>query len=695
VSAQKRVLIRCVFLIVILVAVFSVFTVRLLKLQVVYGEELLSQASDTVTVRQTVTAARGEMVDRYGRVIAGNRVGYNISLNRLYLPDDRLNDTLYEVVKILQSSGENWSDTMPLSRSQPWSFVGEDSREESGAVDTDAVERMKSLLGLSTVATAENVWNQMVRRYELEKYDTDVQRILCGIRYEMELREYSTVTPFTLATDVSIKTVTAIRERSRELVGVEVEEESVRYYADGSLMPHVLGSIGPIYKEEYEELKGQYNMNDTIGKSGLEKAFEEELRGVDGTEQIVRASDGSILSRTTVQEPVPGDTLVLTVDSYLQGQVNVALEKLVATISGYATQSISASQKALGEAEGAAAVVIDCKTGGILACATYPSYDLNLYSISYYDYLEDSLRPLFNRALYGTYRPGSSFKTCTALTGLLTGEIDRSSTVYCGGTYTYYAPTYTPGCLMHGHGNAPINVVDALQTSCNIFFYDVGRRVGAHALVNTASTLGLGVKTGVEIGEAEGSLSSPETRQAQIDAGLEVESWQEGDILQASIGQLDTYLTPVQLATWTAALANHGVRYKTHFVGATVNADYSQITEIPVEIWGQLEDKNNAFEVVEEGMVAASILGSSSPYLGNYPYRIATKTGTPQQSATVTNSTLLAYGPTEDPEIAVAVVVEKCANSYWLTQAVVDIFDAYYFSKDGSLAVIQENTLLG
>lgn len=682
---NKRLLIRTLVLLGLAVCVLGVFSVRLMKLQIVHGKDYLEQASTSITVTSSISAARGEIVDRYGRVMAGNRVGYTISLNRLYLPDDDLNETLVKLVQLLQAAGEDWSSTLPLSQQEPWTFAG----------DETAVARLKATLKLSDAATAQNVWSQMLRRYGLEDYDTITARILCGIRYEMELHEYSNVTPFTLATDVSMKTVAAIRERSQELRGVEILEESVRYYADGSLMPHILGSVGPIYKEEYEALKGTYSMNAVIGKSGLEKAFENVLRGTDGTVQTLRSANGAILSTTVVEEPIPGDTLVLTVDSYLQAQLNHSLENLVQTISGYAQSGSSKSQKELGDAKGAAAVVIDCKTGGILASATYPSYDLNLYSSQYYNYLSDELNPLFNRAFNGTYRPGSTFKTCTGLTGLLEGIIDENSTVYCNGVYTYYAPTYTPGCLMHGHGRGPINIVNALKASCNSFFYDVGRRCGYAAINRTASTLGLGVSTGVEIGEAVGSLSSPEYRRSQIEAGLNVEDWQEGDILQAAIGQMDTFLTPVQLATWAASLANHGIRYKTHLVGATTTYDYSEINEIEPEILGQITDADAAFEAVEKGMIAASTQGSSSVYLADYPYTIATKTGTPQVTASVTNGTIIAYGPTEEPEIAVAVVVENCANGYWLTQTVVDVFDAYYFSKNGSLSAVPENTLLG
>ena len=691
---NKHILLRTLALLALLLCILGVFAVRLMKLQIVHGEEYLEQASTTVTIDTPISASRGEIVDRYGRVIAGNRVGYSIVLNHLYLPDEELNRILLTLTDILREDGESWSDSMPLSAEAPWTFLEGDP--DSDGAESTAVTKLKKTLELSVAATAENAWSQMIRRYDLESYTPQTQRILCGIRYEMELREYSNVTPFTLAENVSMKTVATVKERSQELTGVEIAEESVRHYADGTLMPHLLGSVGPIYKEEYAEMKQLgYSMNATIGKSGLEKAFESTLRGTDGLLRTVRSSSGAILSSTVVEEPIPGDTLVMTVDSYLQQQVNLSLENLVDTISSYASTHSSKSQMELGEAKGAAAVVIDVKTGGILAASTYPSYDLNLYSGNYQEYLENPLKPLFNRAFYGTYRPGSAFKTCTGLTGLLTGEIQPSSTVYCGGVYTFYAPTYTPGCLMHGHGYGNINIVNALMASCNIFFYDVGRRVGYEAINHTASTLGLGVPTGVEIGEAAGSLSSKEYRDQQIEAGLDVESWQEGDILQASIGQMDTFLTPVQLATWAASLANHGVRYKTHLVGATTTYDYSEITEVPLEILGQLKNVNNAFETVEAGMVAASQRGSSGAYLANYPYTIATKTGTPQVTASVTNGTIIAYGPTEDPEIAMAIVVENCANGYWLTQSVVDIFDAYYFSKTDSLAAVPENTLLG
>lgn len=682
---NKRLLWRCGILLALLACVLGVFAVRLMRLQIVHGQEYLEQASSTVTVTSSVSAARGEIVDRYGRVIAGNRVGYAVSLNRLYLPDKNLNQTLLRLTEILSQAGEEWADSLPLSQQAPWTYTGDEA----------AVERLRNTLEVSSVATAENAWVQLLRRYDLEEgFDAADQRTLAGIRYEMELREYSNVTPFTLATDVSMRTVTAIRERTQELVGVEILEESVRYYPDGTLIPHLLGTVGPIYKEEYEELKGTYSMNAIIGKSGLEKTFEEVLRGTDGTMQTLRSASGAILSTTVVEEPVPGNTLVLTIDSYLQQQLNASLENLVETVTNYGNQGYR-SQRELGAARGAAAVVIDCKTGGVLACTSYPSYDLALYNTNYYDYLQDELTPLFNRALYGTYRPGSAFKPCTGLAGMLHGVITPDSTVYCGGVYTYFAPTYTPGCLMHGHGRGNINIVRALMASCNSFFYDVGRRSGYEAINSTANALGLGALTGIEIGEAAGSLTSPEYRKAQIEAGLPVEQLQDGDILQASIGQMDTFVSPVQLATYAATLANHGTRYRTHLVGATTTYDYSQITEIPPEVLSQLEDTVGAFDAVEAGMVAASLQGSSSAFLAGYPYTIATKTGTPQVTASTTNGTIIAYGPTENPEIAVAIVVENCANGYWLTQGVVDIFDAYYFSKNGSLAVTPENTLLG
>ncbi len=683
---KKLLLNRIIVIAVVFVFICLVYVFKLMEYQLVRGDEFLEQATNTITIKVPITAARGEIVDRYGRKIATNRVGYNIQLNKLYLPNEKLNDTILNLIYILENNGETHIDFIPLTKQQPYEFLQESEKE---------ISKIKAMLGLAEYSTAQNVWDKMVQRYKLQDIPLEYQRRVAGVRCEMELREYSEVTPYTLATDVSMKTVNTIKERSLSLLGVEIVEQSIRYYPDGTLMPHVIGSVGPIYAEEWQELKTLgYNMNDIIGKSGLEKAYEQELKGIDGIMEVERAKDGTIISTRVTKEPNPGKTLVLTIDLKLQQAAQKALADQI--------EYIEVKDKEGGE--GAALVVTDTKDGGILACATHPSYDMNLYSEYYSEYLNMPNTPLFNRALNGQYRPGSAFKTVVGLTGLLENEIQQDSLINCTGTYGYYADVgFTPSCLMHGH-SGPINVERALQDSCNIFFYELGRRLGYEKFNSVAQSLGLATKTGVEIPESIGNMSTPEQRHniilKQLENGMPPsmtsEEWQAGNVVQAAIGQMDTSVTPLQLSVYGAALANRGVRYKSHFVKSIVNYDYdsSKTQEIEPVILGEIQDVNDAFKIVENGMVRASFYGTVADSLKDYPYTIATKTGTAQVKLNKFNATMVAYGPVENPEIAIGIVVENCGNSYRLANSVKSIFDAYYFSKADAMLPAEYNTLL-
>ncbi|MDO5601839.1 MAG: penicillin-binding transpeptidase domain-containing protein [Oscillospiraceae bacterium] len=681
----------------LLLLIVGVFVYRLLDYQIVNGDDYLEQAAAVTTIRVSIPAARGDITDRNGNILATNRAGYNLQLNKLYLPSEKLNETLVDLVQLLQQNGENWNGDIPLSNTEPYVFL--EGRE-------DDVAALKKHFNLADYATAENVWGRMSEQYELENVPGEYRRIVAGIRYEMERREYSNVTPYLLASDVSIRTVTAVKEHSMEMPGVDVVEESIRYYPDGALLPHVLGRVGPITAEQWKKLKelgadNPYSMNDTIGQGGLEEAFEDQLRGKDGVMEILRAKDGSILSTRVVKEPVPGKTLRTTIDKDLQIAAQKALEDNMAYIQ-------ARTNGAEGN-EGASVVVVDPQTFGVLALANYPTYDLNKLSTNYNEYLNMEQKPLFNRALMGLYRPGSSFKTAVGLTGLLKGEIEEESLVNCTGTYTYWADVgFTPKCL---HVDGPINVVRALQVSCNIFFYDVGRRLGYEAFNDVANQLGLGVKTGVEVGEETGNLSSPEVRDAIIQNQKKNDSptsdqWQAGNVVQAAIGQMDTAVTPVQLATYAASLANKGVRYKTHFVSGLDSYDYDPEKSVTfeAELMAQVENANGAFETVEKGMVMASKYGINRDVLRDYRYTIASKTGTAQVQEKKYNCTMLAYGPVKDPEnpsavevtpeLAVGVVIENCGNSYWLDLTVRDVFEAYYQSKEESTAPRASGVLL-
>ena len=676
---------RLALLIAAAAVVLALYTLRLIFLQLVHGEEFAARATSTTEYRFNVTAARGDIVDSAGRRIATSTTCYNVELSRLLIGDNDLNETIRSAVEILQANGESWNDTLLIGYADGaghYAFTG----DADSTSDQNAIARVKEALGLQQYATADDVMDRLIEEYELEGYDPVWQRILGGIHYQMEQEAFSNVNNFVLAEDVSDRTVATVKEHSLTLPGVEIAETSVRSYTDGTILPHVLGRVGKITAEMWRvtDENGQttyplrdrgYAMNDVIGISGLESAYEEQLRGQDGVETITRDSDGVIIDTSITTEPQPGKTVMLTVNSEFQKAVDEALARNVQQIAD--TYGVDASAGAV--------VVIDVKNGGILACSNYPSYDQNLYSSQYSEYSADPGLPLYNRALQGLYTPGSTFKPSVAVAALLTGEIDRNSTVYCNGVYNYFRD-YHPRCTRHGH-SGDIDVVTAIKWSCNIFFYDVGRRITSDVYDDYAHRLGLGTPTGGEVSESTGRLTTKEDE--NYTASLEV---------QAAIGQGNTVVTPVQLATYAATIANKGVRYRTHFVKALLDTNTGEVLEETApEIVEIIPNDGGAFDIVEEGMVGAA---QTVAGLANYPYTIACKTGTPQRSEKdedgkyYTNSTIIAYGPVEDPQIAVGIVVEYGGGGSRAGELVADIFNAYFFERSNGMTPVQEGQLL-
>ena len=679
---------RLALLVAAALVVFALYALRLIFLQLVHGEEFAAQATNTTEYRFNVTAARGDIVDSAGRRIATSTTSYNVELSKLLIGDNDLNETIRSAVEILQANGESWNDGLLIGyadESGNYAFTGDPASE----TDQKAIAAVKEALGLQQYATADDVMARLIEEYQLQDYAPAWQRILGGIHYQMEQEAFSNVNNFTLAENVSDKTVATVKEHSLTLPGVEIAQTSVRSYTDGTILPHVLGRVGKITAEMWRvtDENGQvtyplrdkgYAMNDVIGISGLESAYEDELRGQDGVETITRDSDGVIIDTSVTTEPQPGKTVMLTINSEFQKAVDEALARNVQQIA--ATYNVDASAGAV--------VVIDVKTGAILACSNYPSYDQNLYSTQYAEYSANPGLPLYNRALQGLYTPGSTYKPSVAIAALLSGVIDRSSTVNCTGVYNYYKD-YHPRCTQHGHsGN--VDVVTALKWSCNIFFYDVGRRTTSDVYDSYAYRLGLGVPTGVEVSESTGRLTTKED--SNYTDSLEI---------QAAIGQGNTVVTPVQLATYAATIANKGVRYRTHFVKALLDTNTGEVLEeTQPEIVDVIEDDKGAFDTVEEGMVGVS---QTIAELANYPYTIACKTGTPQRSdgykvgnttKYYTNSTMIAYGPVEDPQIAVGIVVEYGGGGSRTGELVTDIFNAYFFERSNSMTPVQEGQLL-
>lgn len=685
---QKSVFRRVGGLIGISLVVLGIILLRLVEFQLVNGEEYKSQAQSVTNYKFNIPAARGEIVDRYGRALASNAVGYDLVINQLMLTGD-VNQLVMDLVEILQSCGEEWNDTMPISspdESGHYTFT-----DEGDEAAQSRLAKLKQNIELQQYATADQVMAKLVERYELENYDPQWQRILAGVRYQMQLEDFSASNSFTLASDIFNQTVAMVKERSLSLAGAEIIETTHRVYEDGTLLPHYLGSVGSITSEQWwvEDEDGNvttplkdkgYNMNDLIGQSGVEKYAEDRLRGKEGTQQVSRDKSGVVVGTQMLVDPEPGETVVLTIDKDLQKSLNEQLEALILEM-----QQTKPEMKGK-EVTAGSAVVIDVKTGGVLAIANYPSYDLNLYKSNYSQYSSDPNTPLLSRATTGLYAPGSTFKPAVALAGLLNGIITPLDTVTCNHTYTFYTD-YQPRCEMINHRiGSKIDVSHALTYSCNTFFYDVGRRVGIDAYDEMATQLGLAQKTGFELGESTGNLTH--TTDENYGNGLE---------LQAAIGQGNTQVTPIQLASYANTLANKGTRYKTHIVSGYRDSNTGElIEEVEPEILGQIEDNIGAFDVVEEGMLGAARASSA---LKDYPLNIAVKTGSPQTwkkngDTYYVHSSAIAYGPVEDPQLAIGIVLEWGGGGSNALPLVRSIFDSYYYTQSEGLEPESEGVLL-
>lgn len=681
---RKTIRRRMALLMAVACAIVGLYVLRMIFLQLVNGDDFKARATNTTDYNFTVTAARGNIVDSKGERIAATTTGYNVVLSKLLMGGEDIDTMLQTVVGILEASGESWNDSLLIGEADAagnYSFTA----DAESTSDQKTLSTMKENLGLQQYATANDVMQKLIEEYDLEDFSPHWQRVLGGLHYEMQRQEFSNVNNFVMAEGVSDVTVATIKENSLSLPGVEIVETSARTYDAGDVLPHVLGRVGKITAEKWKvtDENGEttyplrekgYNMNDVIGISGLESAYEDELRGKDGVETITRNSDGVIVSTQMTTIPEPGHTIQLTIDTDFQRAVDKALAENIEMINR--TYNMHGH-----DANAGAVVVISTKDGSVLASSNYPSFDQNLYATMYTEYSADEGLPLFNRALQGLYTPGSTYKPSVAIAALDTGLINRYSTVNCNGVYTYFQD-YHPKCTRHGHsGN--IDVITAIKWSCNIFFYDVGRRLSSDVYDAYAYKLGLGVRTGVEVNEGLGRLTTK--NDSNYTASLEI---------QAAIGQGNTVVTPVQLATYAATIANRGTRYRTHFVKAILDTNTGEvISETQPEIMDQIEDRADTFDLVQQGMIGVS---QTVDGLKNYPYTIACKTGTPQRSEIYytgsksthySNTMMIAYGPAEDAQIAIGIVIEYGGGGARAGKLVADIFNAYFAWQDGTLEV--------
>ncbi|MDE7289357.1 MAG: hypothetical protein K2N71_07660, partial [Oscillospiraceae bacterium] len=528
--------------------------------------------------------------------------------------------------------------------------------------------------------------------YEIdESYTEREKRIIAGIRYEMFIRSFSLSNRYTFAEDIPMDTVVRLKEASYTLDGMDIIEEAIRIYAAGDVAPHLIGTIGAIDADEYAENKENgYALNDVIGKAGIEKAMEAELRGDKG-ERTIELLNGAVVSDTVTKEAVPGNTIQLTLDIDYQRDVQEILENHILWLNN------QTSTKAKGtEANAGAIVVLDAKNGALLAAATSPTYDINDYLTDYASVVNGENAPLTNRATYGLYRPGSTFKTITATAGLNEGIIGRGSIIRCNNTYTYWED-YKPKCT-GWHGG--INVITAIEKSCNIFFYEVGRIMGIDTLADYAYQYGLGNDVYLETGGAKGYFATPATLQG---FGLE---WNAGLVVQAAIGQSETGVTPLQMAVQACTIANRGVRYQPHLVESVHTYNMEEVVSVtqPTAVHTIPDKTGETFDLVIQGMKqAANFAPYSYPAVKDYytpylltdlPEQTAIKTGTPQMTSSEdTGSAFIGFYPADDPVIAFSGFVEHGEYSKFMIKQIIEAYYDENYVPAKPVIVIPENEL--
>ena len=658
--SRRRVYVLLGFFCAFLVLFFAV----LYDAQVVHGSENRARSITSNTASETVTASRGIITDRNGKVLVSNRLAYTLVVDKSSFGKDEaaLNDAIWQLIQLCQEQGVTWNDTLPMT-------TGSSPQLTSKSLTKSFREYLDDNK-LPTDGGSAEVLTAMRKLYKVDDSYTDAQaRLIVGVRYELDGRS-----SYTFAEDVSTELLGRITDGKYR--GVTIKTAAARVY-NTKLAAHILGTVGAIWQEEWrsDESTGYvgyadkgYNMNDLVGKDGVEKAFEEYLHGKDGKRLITTDENGKITGELYTREPQPGGTVALTIDIDLQ---QVVEDTLASTIQGMIDKDSNE--------RGGAAAVIQVGTGEVLAMASYPTYDLETFNQDYDELVKDERLPMFNRATQGVYAPGSTFKLCTSVAALEEGIITPSTIIEDKGIYTYYVDPQ-PMCwiwrqahITHGR----INVSQAIVDSCNYFYYEVGRLTGIKKLDEYATAFGLGQSTGIEIGDVSGVLASPEWAEAHD------REWTDGQTITAAIGQSYNLFTPLQLANYVATLVSGGEHYEAHLLKNVKSYDNSRVIDVYGK--GPLNDLNisdSTMAAVTKGMHDLTYDSLRSAF-SRCVVEAGAKTGSAQVGTDIANGTFVAYAPYDDPEIAIAIVVEKGGSGSLLANAAVDIINAW-FTRDGT-----------
>lgn len=685
----------------------------LYKLQIIEGAAYYEESQNSLTSYPSVTAARGNILDRYGRVLVSNRECYNLKISDTRLFSDEVEDpntVILQMINLVEAAGETYTDDLPITLEPPFEYT---NMTDIQRTLLDAYLKAK---GLDEDTTAVELMSYFRTRYEIaNSYTAEEMRKIASVRYAVNVRYEINTNSYIFVEDASIDLISDLMG----VVGnvVEVETSYVREYST-QYAAHILGYVQAMSEEDMakyrpEDENSGYDYDTKVGRDGVEAAFEDWLHGTNGEARVKRTANGTVTSTVYLEDPVPGNHVYLTIDIQLQEQAERILETGIyeLQIERNDDNAEAVAEGRLDEVrediQGGAIVVVDVKTGEPLAIASYPTYDLATIIEDYADLLEADYDPLFNRALMGAYAPGSTFKPCTAIAGLTENIINTETQIECTGIFTKYeSQGYAPACwiytqmdgqLTHGYDN----VTEALKDSCNIFFYTVADDLGIRKLMEYAEDFGLGESTGIELTETTGNMSNPDNH-----LNYDVDGWVDGDTVQAGIGQSDSMFTPLQIAEYCAAIANGGTRHSAALLKSVRSYDYSrQLYQNKTEVLSTVDSADYNWAAVQRGMylMANDITSSSNTVyytLGNYSYNgvslpVAAKTGTSQLGEGKTNNAIfMCYAPFDDPEIAVAIVVERGLSGANLSRMARNVLDAYFSLGSISNTAERENSLL-
>lgn len=658
---------RWIAIVLIVAIFFGSWAYKLYEMQIVKGADYLYSAGKTGTRTVDIEAARGEILDRNGKELVINTIGRKLVFDKAYMRDANLNEVILNLTNLLDKNGESWRDLLPIYLDENGEYQFEENREGS-------IKSIISACRLQAYATAQNCVDALIAQYECDQYSKEEALKIISVRNQMRAEDYSFKYPFTFAYEVSDETVAVIMENHKAFGFVSIVTTTEREYVQGDLAPHVVGMSGPINAEQYAALKDKgYKITDQIGLFGIESAMESYLRGVKGKREITIGTDGSVTDVSTQLEPMAGNSVYLTIDSDLQRVVQEALAENVEWVK----KTANGRESEGAECSGASAIVMDVNNGAILAMASYPTFNLSTYSEDLAALSSDAVgTPLVNRAVNGLYPPGSVMKPAVALSSLNEGDVGVTEKINCTRIYQRFLPSRFR-CLGH-HGN--IDVKYGLQVSCNIFFYEAAFRMGIDVMNAYCTRLGLGQKTGIEIGESGRSVLAGRAQRESIGSSL---GWYPGDTIQAAIGQSDNLFTPIQLASYISTIANGGTRYQAHIVKQVRYYNREDVLtpdkDASPKVLEDLTDIPSVYyKTVQAGMRQAITGGSVRATLANYPIPLAGKTGTAQAGKGADHGLMATYAPYENPEICVVVVLEHGGHGYSAARSVKTIMDAYF-----------------